>query len=161
MFLVFWPVSIRLVSDFHKLLFHLWSILFYYGNIESYKCPYIDEMSCDPYFLHTSSCTDPKCTFYRFSECKTRRNYRAEVKDCLVISRLNPGIKNRHNFFLSAIFLFQKLWTDWVNHADSGDIKILTQFPGKSILKRGNIPRISIFKKPVENPYLGGFRGEE
>ena len=34
-----------------------------------------------------------------------------------------------------AILTFQKTATDSVNHADSGDIKILVQFPGNSILK--------------------------
>ena len=53
----------------------------------------------------------------------------------LFISRLNSGIKNRHNFFVWAIFLFEKLGTDSVNYADSGDIKILIQFPGNSDLK--------------------------
>ena len=48
---------------------------------------------------------------------------------------LNSGITNGHNFFKWAIFLFQKLGIDSVNQADSRDIKILTQFPGKSILK--------------------------
>ena len=51
------------------------------------------------------------------------------------INRLNSGIKNRHNFFLWAIFLFQKIGTDSVNQADSGDIKFFVQFPGNSILK--------------------------
>ena len=52
-----------------------------------------------------------------------------------VMVRLNSGIKDRHNFFMWAIFLFEKLGTDSVNYADSGDIKILVWFPGKSILK--------------------------
>ena len=34
-----------------------------------------------------------------------------------------------------AVFLFEKLGTDSVNYADSGDIKILVWFPGSSILK--------------------------
>ena len=51
------------------------------------------------------------------------------------IGRFNSGIRNRHNFFMWAIFLFEKLGTDSVNYADSGDIKILVWFPGKSILK--------------------------
>ena len=38
--------------------------------------------------------------------------------------RLNSGIRNRHNFFLWPIYLFQKVVTDSVNHADSGDIKV-------------------------------------
>ena len=51
------------------------------------------------------------------------------------IIRLNSGNKNPQNFFLGAIFLFQKMGTDSVNHADSGDIKVLVSFPGNSILK--------------------------
>ena len=51
------------------------------------------------------------------------------------MSRLNSGNKNPQNFFLGAIFLFQKMGTDSVNHADSGDIKVLVSFPGNSILK--------------------------
>ena len=51
------------------------------------------------------------------------------------ISRLNSGIKNRNNFFVWAFFSFQKIGTDLVHQADFGDIKILIQFPGKSILK--------------------------
>ena len=38
--------------------------------------------------------------------------------------RLNSGIRNRHNFFSVGDFLFQKIETDSVNLADSGDIKI-------------------------------------
>ena len=41
------------------------------------------------------------------------------------IGRLNSGIRNRYNFVMWAIFLIQKLGTDSVNHADSGDTKIL------------------------------------
>ena len=49
--------------------------------------------------------------------------------------RLNSGIKNRLNFFAWAIYIFQKVVSDSVNHADSEDIKILIQFPGKSIFE--------------------------
>ena len=52
-----------------------------------------------------------------------------------IIARLNSGIRNRHNFFLSPIFLYQKVVADLVSHADSGDIKVFSQFPGNSILK--------------------------
>ena len=52
-----------------------------------------------------------------------------------IIFRLNSGNKNPQNFFLGAIFLFKKKGTDSVNHADSGDIKVLVSFPGNSILK--------------------------
>ena len=41
------------------------------------------------------------------------------------IIRLNSGIRILHNFFVWAVFLFEKLGTDSVNYADSGDIKIL------------------------------------
>ena len=51
------------------------------------------------------------------------------------MARLNSGNKNPQNVFLGAIFLFQKTGTDSVNHADSGDIKVLVSFPGNSILK--------------------------
>ena len=51
------------------------------------------------------------------------------------IVRLNSGIRTQHNFSVWAIFLFQKLATDSVNCADSGDIKLLVWFPGNSILK--------------------------
>ena len=43
----------------------------------------------------------------------------------VIIPRLNSGIRIRHNFFVWAVFLFEKLGTDSVNYADSGDIKIL------------------------------------
>ena len=49
--------------------------------------------------------------------------------------RLNSGIKDRLNFFAWAIYIFQKIVSDSVNHADSGDIKIFVQFPGNSISK--------------------------
>ena len=52
-----------------------------------------------------------------------------------LIDRLNSGIKSRHNFFVWACFLFQKIGRDSVNHAGSGDMKILVKFPGTSILK--------------------------
>ena len=51
------------------------------------------------------------------------------------MNRLNSGIKNRNNFFAWAIFLIQKVETKSVIYADSGNIKILVQFPGNSILK--------------------------
>ena len=51
------------------------------------------------------------------------------------INRLNSGIRNRNNFFAWAIFPIQKVETNSVIYADSGDIKILIQFPGNSILK--------------------------
>ena len=46
--------------------------------------------------------------------------------------RLNSGNRNRHNFFILAILTLKKTPTDSVNHADSGDINILVQFPGNS-----------------------------
>ena len=45
--------------------------------------------------------------------------------------RLNSG----NNFFVWTFFSFQKLGNDSVNCADSGDINILVQFPGNSILR--------------------------
>ena len=51
------------------------------------------------------------------------------------IRRLNFGIRNPHNFFVLEIFLFQKLGTNLVNYADSGDIKIFVRFPKNSIFK--------------------------
>ena len=51
------------------------------------------------------------------------------------IYRLDSGNRKRHNFFMLAILTFQKTATDSVNHADSGDIKILVQFPWNSIFK--------------------------
>jgi len=38
------------------------------------------------------------------------------------VYRLNSGIKNRNNFFAWAIFLIQKVGTDSVIYANSGDI---------------------------------------
>ena len=43
----------------------------------------------------------------------------------LRMARLNSGIKNRLNFLAWAIYIFQKIVSDSVNHADSEDIKIL------------------------------------
>ena len=51
------------------------------------------------------------------------------------MNRLNSGIKNRLNFLAWAIYIFQQVVSDSVNHADSEDIKILIQFPGKSIFE--------------------------
>ena len=51
------------------------------------------------------------------------------------MNRLNSGIRNRHNFFLWPIFIYQKIVADSVSHADSGDIKVFVQFAGNSILK--------------------------
>ena len=51
------------------------------------------------------------------------------------MSRLDTGILNQNNFFVSTFFSFQKTETDLVNQADSGDIKILVQFPGNLIFK--------------------------
>ena len=52
-----------------------------------------------------------------------------------VMYRLNSEIKNRNNVFVWAFFTFQKIGTNSVNQADSGDIKVFLQFPGNSILK--------------------------
>ena len=52
-----------------------------------------------------------------------------------LIGRLNSGIKNRNNFFAWAIFLIQKVGTNSVIYANSGDIKTSVEFPGNSILK--------------------------
>ena len=52
-----------------------------------------------------------------------------------MMSRLNSQFENAHNIFMLTNFPFQKRRTDSVNHADSEDIKILIQFPGKSIWK--------------------------
>ena len=65
--------------------------------------------------------------------------------------RLNSGIRNRHNFFLWPIYLFQKVVTDSVNHADSGDIKVFVQFPGNSISKI-----LQNFWKCVGGAYMRG-----
>ena len=46
--------------------------------------------------------------------------------------RLDSGIRNRQNFFILAIFLFQKLGTDSVYHADSRNIQFLVRFLGNS-----------------------------
>ena len=51
------------------------------------------------------------------------------------MSRLNAGIRNRQNFSPWVILSFQKIRTDSVNCADSGDTKILVQFPENSILE--------------------------
>ena len=51
-------------------------------------------------------------------------NLEVFIKDKYIV-RLNSGIRIRHNFFVWAVFLFEKLGTDSVNYADSGDIKIL------------------------------------
>ena len=58
---------------------------------------------------------------------------RLKVSYFLFMRRLNSGIQNRHYFFEWAFFLFQKLRTDSVIYADSGDINIFVQFPGNSI----------------------------
>ena len=55
--------------------------------------------------------------------------------EVFTIVRLNSGIKNRNNFFAWAIFLIQKVGTNSVIYADSGDIKILVPFSGNTILK--------------------------
>ena len=41
------------------------------------------------------------------------------------MDRLNSGIRNRHNFFVWALFSFSKVENDPVNNAESEDIKIL------------------------------------
>ena len=51
------------------------------------------------------------------------------------MTRLNSGNRNRQNFSRIAIFIFQKTGNDLVSNADSGDIKIMVQFPGNPILK--------------------------
>ena len=51
------------------------------------------------------------------------------------IVRLNSGTTNSHNLFISANFRYPFIEYDSVNHADSKDIKILIQFPGKISLE--------------------------
>jgi len=58
-----------------------------------------------------------------------------EMSLSTLIFRLNSGNRNRHNFIMLAILTFEKTGTDSVNHSDSGDVKILFEFPGNSILK--------------------------
>ena len=58
-----------------------------------------------------------------------------EISRDSVMCRLNSGIRNRNNFFVCGIFLFQKIGNDSVNHADSGDIQFFVQFPGNSIFE--------------------------
>ena len=50
------------------------------------------------------------------------------------IARLNSGIRKRHNLFVWAFFV-SKNGSDSMNHADTGDIKVLNRFPGNSISK--------------------------
>ena len=61
-----------------------------------------------------------------------------------IISWLDSGIRNRHNFFLWPIFLYQKIVADSVSRADAEDIKVFIRFPGNSIL--------------VENPEIPGIQ---
>ena len=49
------------------------------------------------------------------------------------IARLNSENKNEYNFFVFAIFVFQKPRNDTVNNADSGDIKIFQEI-GSSLV---------------------------
>ena len=62
--------------------------------------------------------------------------YRKDRDDCndRVTPRLNSGITNTDNFFDQSIFHHQKFENESVAHADSGDTRILVQFPGNSIL---------------------------
>ena len=62
------------------------------------------------------------------------RRYESSVAQKPMV-RLNSGNGNRYYFFMWPIFIFSKSQNDSVNHADSGDTKILVQFPGNSILK--------------------------
>ena len=39
-----------------------------------------------------------------------------------IMNKLNSGIRNCHNFFLRANFLFPRVGNESVNYADSGDI---------------------------------------
>ena len=61
--------------------------------------------------------------------CKGRATYLIGFQ-ILDILRLNSGIRNRYNFFLWAIFLFQKIGNESVNHADSGDIYFIYKIRG-------------------------------
>ena len=61
--------------------------------------------------------------------------------DCLLINdtrsifRLISASQNRHNFFSGANFLYLNIGSDSMYHAESGDIKVLVQCHGNSILK--------------------------
>ena len=57
---------------------------------------------------------------------------RSEIK---YLSTEKTSKNPRNSAYIWAIFLFQKLGTDSVNHADSGDTKILNRFLGNPILK--------------------------
>ena len=52
-----------------------------------------------------------------------------------VITRLNSGTRNQHYFFIVTSFLYRNIESDSVDHAESGDIKILIKFLGNSLLK--------------------------
>ena len=65
----------------------------------------------------------------------SKATYSHHSHSVTIINRLNSGIRNCHIFLDGRFFLFQKIGSDSVNHGDSGDIKVLVQFPGISILK--------------------------
>ena len=50
-----------------------------------------------------------------------------------LIVRLNSGTKNRHNFFVQAIFEYLIIRSDSVDHAESVNTNVLFQFSGNSI----------------------------
>ena len=72
------------------------------------------------------------------------------------IHRLNSGIKNRNNFLAWAIFLVQKVGTKSVIYADSGNIKILVQFPGNSIFKILQNSQNRTPRESNQNLYISG-----
>ena len=73
--------------------------------------------------------------FTRILAPEVRIKYTGGPKIPLSMCRLNSGIKNRNNFFAWTIFLIQKIGTNSVIYADSGDIKTSVEFPGNSFLK--------------------------
>ena len=69
------------------------------------------------------------------SHVESKLLFGATMRKNCHIARLNSRIRNRHNFFLRPIYIFQKVLSDSVNHADSRDKKVFVRFSGNTILK--------------------------
>ena len=74
-----------------------------------------------------------------------------------VIPGLNSGTKNRHNSFSSANFLVVKIGTGSVNHADSGDMKLLVRFPGNTHFSKSGFSKwlcLNLMIKPIRPVFI-------
>ena len=93
----------------------------YFGDLEI-RIETLGDIECSKIVQNLVRISTPS-HFYVNSGCSSKYlNVIFSRTIISIITRLNSGIKNRNNFFAWAIFLIQKVGTNSVIYANSGDI---------------------------------------